>query len=329
MTARDWSRRDWMRGLGVAGLGVAAAWACSWWGDSRKPVFIGRATGYDGDLEGLLSQGLLAVGLRKKDVQGMRVLLKPNLVEPNRDRPEVNTHPAVVAAAVAAFRSWGAHEVRVGEGAGHRRDALYVLEESGLADVIVQEKVPFRDLNTGRWREVPNRWGLSRLPRLAVAEEVLAADLVVSMAKMKTHHWAGVTLSMKNLFGTLPSAVYGYPKNVLHWHGIEACILDACATVRPQIAIVDGIVAMEGDGPIMGDPTKVGALVVGRNLVAVDATCARIMDIDPRRVPYLAAAGPLGPLAERDIAQRGEAITAVRHRFRLIPEIPIHHALRS
>ena len=80
------------------------------------------------------------------------------------------------------------------------------------------------------------------------------ADLVVSLPKMKTHHWAGVTLAMKNLFGVMPGVAYGWPKNVLHHAGIPGSILDINAAVRPALAIVDGIVGMEGDGPIMGTP---------------------------------------------------------------------------
>ena len=80
------------------------------------------------------------------------------------------------------------------------------------------------------------------------------ADLVVSLPKLKTHHWAGVTLAMKNLFGVMPGVAYGWPKNVLHHAGIPGSILDINAAVKPALAIVDGIVGMEGDGPIMGTP---------------------------------------------------------------------------
>ena len=145
------------------------------------------------------------------------------------------------------------------------------------------------------------------------------ADLVVSMPKMKTHHWAGVTLALKNLFGVMPGICYGWPKNVLHHAGIPESILDIAATVRPHLAIVDGIIGMEGDGPIMGTPRASGVLVMGTNLPAVDATCARLMDIDPWRVAYLAgASGRLGPIAEAHITQRGEAIAPLVQRYQLL-----------
>ena len=90
------------------------------------------------------------------------------------------------------------------------------------------------------------------MPKLSLPQSLRRADLIVSLPKMKTHHWAGVTLSMKNLFGVMPGVCYGWPKNVLHHAGIRQSILDINAAVRPHLAIVDGIIGMEGDGPIMG-----------------------------------------------------------------------------
>ena len=87
----------------------------------------------------------------------------------------------------------------------------------------------------------------------------------------------------------MPGSYYGWPKNVLHWAGINETILDINSNFQSSLAIVDGIVGMEGDGPIMGNPIKASTLVVGRNLPAVDATCARIMGLRPEKVPYLAA----------------------------------------
>ena len=84
---------------------------------------------------------------------------------------------------------------------------------------------------------------------LALPAAVLDADLVVSMPKLKTHHWAGMTASMKNLFGLMPGSFYGWPKNLLHWAGINGCIVDITATVRPQFAIVDGILAYQRSLP--------------------------------------------------------------------------------
>ena len=111
------------------------------------------------------------------------------------------------------------------------------------------------------------------------------------MPKLKTHHWVGVTMSLKNCFGCMPGRVYGWPKDVFHVRGIPESILDIVAAVRPSLVIMDGIVGMEGDGPIMGDPVPSGVVVVARDLVAADVTGARLMGMDPEKVPYLMEAG--------------------------------------
>ena len=139
---------------------------------------------------------------------------------------------------------------------------------------------------------------------------------------MKTHHWAGATLSMKNLFGTVPSGIYGWPKNVLHWAGIDESIADLHAHFPRQFAIVDGIVGMEGNGPIQGTPKPVGVLVAGTDPVSVDATCCRIMKIDPFEIQYLrlVAGRPGAHVTERNVLQIGESIESVATSFELIPE---------
>jgi uncharacterized protein (DUF362 family) len=148
------------------------------------------------------------------------------------------------------------------------------------------------------------------------------------MPKLKTHHWAGVTLSLKNMFGCIPGAIYGWPKNVLHWAGIHESIVDINSTLPvPRFAIVDGIVGMEGNGPIQGEARRCGALLFGDDPVAVDATAARLMTIDPSRIRYLAEAGRfLGNLAEARIDQVGEPIDRLRQDFRVLP---MFRALKS
>jgi len=107
------------------------------------------------------------------------------------------------------------------------------------------------------------------------------------MPKVKTHHWTGVTLSMKNMFGIVPGCRYGWPKNVLHWAGIHESVLDICATVRPHFVIADAIVAMEGDGPLNGTARRLNTLVLSNDPVAADATCARALGVIPEQMAYI------------------------------------------
>src|ERR1022692_5154053 len=121
-------------------------------------------------------------------------ILKPNLVEFEPESAS-NTHPMLLHATLEAFRELGA-AVAIAEGPGHRRSTL---------DLAAAGCFP---------------------PALALAAYRARSDLLVSMPKMKTHHWAGATPSMKNLFGIVPGGVYGWPKNVLHWAGIHQSIAD-------------------------------------------------------------------------------------------------------
>lgn len=314
-------RRDFLVAAGaVAGVAAAAGAGKVLRGEQKSAeVFIAKAATYESDLTKIIGEGLMELGLDLSFAKGKSILLKPNLVEPSRKAPHINTHPKFVRAVIEVFRQWDAREVFVAEGQGHCRDTDYVLEQSGLGEILDEAKVDFVDLNHDDVFEKTNALGATRLETLYLPASLKRADVVVSLPKMKTHHWAGVTLSMKNLFGVMPGVCYGWPKNVLHYEGIPRSILDIAAAVKPHLAIVDGIIGMEGDGPIMGQPKPVGVIVMGRDLPAVDATTARLMELDPYRIWYLAQAeNRLGAVNESRIQQRGETIVSMRKRFALL-----------
>lgn len=295
----------------------------------RATTHIASVSNYSADIAGTIRSGFQELGVSAEEIKGKRILLKPNLVEAHMGATHINTHPFVIRGALEAFMAYGAAEVLVAEGAAHCRDSLALLERSGLVEVLKEDRIRFVDLNYDEGYSVANAGGRSRLKALILPETLQKVDWIVSMAKMKTHHWAGVTLSMKNLYGVMPGSFYGWPKNVLHWAGIHETILDIYATLRPHLAIVDGIVGMEGDGPLMGTPRPAGVLVIGQNFPAVDATCARIMRINPYKVGYLAATdGWLGTIYELNIQQRGETIASVRTEFALVDKIPAYKGIR-
>jgi uncharacterized protein (DUF362 family) len=223
-------------------------------------------------------------------------------------------------AAYEAFRSMGAAEVRIAEGPGHRRPTLDLAEAAGYFQAFPDFENLFTDLNVDDVVRVDLIRRVSKLESLYLPRTALRCDLLVSMPKLKTHHWVGATLSMKNFFGLVPGAIYGWPKNILHWAGIHECIVEVHAMLPRVFAIVDGIEGMEGNGPIQGKAKFAGVIVAGRDLAAVDATCCRIMGIDPRKVRYLKLAEDRGQTAEANVRQIGEPIAGVRTRFELIPE---------
>lgn len=274
---------------------------------NMAPTFIARNQSYEpGRLARTISDGLKATDIRPASLKRKRVLLKPNLIEPTRQMPHITTHPNMVGAVTEVLRSWGA-DVVIGEGPGHVRDTELAVHDSGLEDVLDALKVPFVDLNRDAVEWVPNRGNASTLEGFYLPRTVTTAELVISMPKMKTHHWVGVTASMKNMYGVIPGIIYGWPKNVLHHNGIPETVFDINASLPKTIGIVDGIVCMEGDGPIMGRSKKMGLVVIGPNLPALDATICRLMKLNPHQVPYLRlAANRLGPIVDSAIRQRGE-----------------------
>jgi uncharacterized protein (DUF362 family) len=284
-------------------------------------VHIARADGYDASLADLLQQQF-AHFRPHVPIAGKRVVLKPNLVEFHRERV-INTHPKFVGAVIDLFRREGASEVIVAEGPGHWRNAQFLVNESGLGDELRARGVRFVDVNHDEPVKVTNVGRTTGLEFLYLSKTIAEADVFVSLPKLKTHHWAGATLSLKNLFGILPGICYGWPKNELHWRGIPNSIVDIALTHTPHLAIIDGIVGMEGDGPLAGTAKHVGAVVMGVDPLAVDATGCRLMGLPPERLPTLRLAEQkrLGVLKEELIPQLGEPLAAMAQQFELPPEI--------
>ncbi len=277
-------------------------------------VSIARAPGYTIDVYDTVYR---MVAEHKPDVRGKRIVLKPNLVEFD-PATTINTNPVIVHAAYEAFRRLGAAEVKIAEGPGHRRATLDLADAAGYFTTVPHFEDLFTDLNLDSVSKRLIAHPISGLKSLYLPHTALDCDLLVSLPKMKTHHWAGATLAMKNLFGLVPGGVYGWPKNVLHWAGIPQSIVDLHHLFPRQFAIVDGIVGMEGNGPIQGTPKQAGVLVAGSDVVAVDATCCRIMGIDPAKIEYLKLARGVDNLNQSAFRQIGESIASVRNPFALI-----------
>ena len=310
-------------GAGVFGLGLIRN-ALS----VKSPVFLAAGQKYDGRLVGTIREGLIACGLQPELLRGKRVLLKPNMVEPRREIRHMTTHPAVVRAVAEVFQRWEAH-VTVGEAPGHVRDTEMALVESGIGEALDDDRLDFADLNYEEVGWVKNGGRRSKLEGFHFPRSVLEADLIVSLPKLKTHHWVGMTASMKNLYGTLPGIKYGWPKNVLHYAGIPETVADINASLPKTLAVIDGIECMEGDGPIMGTPKQLGLIAISLQPAAVDATCARIMGLDPSRMKYLhLATKTSGEILDRRIEQRGERWQPLATPFQML-DVPHLRELRA
>ena len=317
------SRRDLLIGTGAVAAGASVSVPYYWprYRQDRRPkcsrVAVLRVDDYVQSVEDSLRCGLQ---LFRLDVEGKTVLLKPNLVDyiPGN---AINTHPILVAAAAECFRRLGAKEVIVAEGPGHQRDTELVLCESGYESLLRENRIRFIDLNRDELMSVNLLAEYSGLKRLWLPRAIVGTDFLVSMPKVKTHHWSGVTLSMKNIFGVVPGNKYGWPKNILHWHGIHESILDLCATIPIHFVIADAVKCMEGNGPLNGSARQLGWVVLADDPVAADATCARLMGLEADRVPHIhEAARFIGNSSPNLIDQRGEALRPAHVPFTVVPE---------
>ncbi len=281
----------------------------------RARVALGACAAYEADIAACLRR--VWQNTPMPELRGARVVLKPNLVDFVGELPAY-THPRVTQAVIQLAREWGAHEIVVADGVTFRRDPQAILDATGYTEMLARAQVVFVDLNYDDLVEIPLRGGYTRLQRLFIAKTIRDADLVISIPKLKTHHWTTVSASIKNLFGIVPGIKYGWPKNTLHIQGIPAFLAELADSVPTRAcAVVDGIVGMEDDGPLFGRAVPSGVIIAGNDLVAVDATCARVMGFDPTRIDYLSFCGwaGIGAIDEGRIEIVGEPLARFARKF--------------
>lgn len=217
---------------------------------------------------------------------GTHVVLKPNLLAGEPPERAVTTHPEIVRA-IGQRAIHGGARVSIGDSPGFGTLAS-VAERAGIAAVCRELDVPL-----GRFNEVtPVEVRDAKLiNRFELAREVVEADCLVNIAKMKTHGLTVLTGAVKNLFG----CVVGLRKPEFHFRlqkveHFADMLLDLTLALPPTLHVVDAVQAMEGWGPRGGTPRKIGLLVAGKNPVSVDIVLALLMNVKPDRIPYLASA---------------------------------------
>jgi uncharacterized protein (DUF362 family) len=338
MTRFNISRRAFLRLALLSGIGAGAVyiqhqtagvglinilrWSIRGQIQRFKPpaiVGLGKCSSYDDDLVSQL-RSLWKIS-EMPELQGKSILLKPNLLD-EIDNNLATTNPFIVSAVIALLDELGARKVTVGDGSAFRRDTYSVVKSCGLAKQLESQGIPFVDLNYDELVPVEVHDGWIRnadtlwLPRLACE-----SDYIISIPKLKAHHWAGVTLSLKNLLGIIPGSRYGWPKNIIHINGINATILGLYQSLPPVISIVDGIIGMEGNGPLCGKPVQHGLLAMGNDPVAVDITCAQLMGFSIDTIPHLIGAAMAGIGQARKIETRGISPDQLQQHYQAPPTI--------
>ncbi len=264
-------------------------------GEAKAIVAIVRAE--RGNVYEALSNAFRLLNLDTYIKPGYKIMVKPNIV--GAHAPPATTHPETLGALIDLLKSMGSSEIVVAEGSGEG-STLENFRILGLLDVALNRGVEVVDLNVGELINVNVSDGRA-LQNVTLNKQLFEVDFFISLACLKTHSDAVVTLGLKNLIGIPPSSVYGSPKWRLHEADnrlggtyMAAPITDL-ATIRPiNLTIIDGIVAMEGLGPTQGTPVNMGLIIVGKDPVATDSIAALIMGFDPRLIPTLKMATDRG-----------------------------------
>ena len=275
---------------------------------SRSTVALVRCPTYDPqNVYEALSRGVeLLGGLDRFVTPGECLLLKPNLLAGDDPDRVVTTHPSVLAASARLFQEGGA-AVSFGDSPGLDRPAR-AAERAGLIEAGSRSGAEFVDFSSGSRVDNPEGELVSGFP---IAQPVQECDAIVNLPKMKTHQLTRVTGAVKNLFGCIP----GQRKALYHVQfqdvvAFSTLLVELNLILHPRLHVMDGVIAMEGNGPRGGDPRPMRALILSQDPVALDAAFCRIIDLDPKFVPtnVIGHRRGLGYFRERDIEFVGDPL---------------------
>jgi len=216
----------------------------------------------------------------------------------------------VVEAIIKKLKPLGM-EVYVVESDATMTNADKAFEATGMKEMCKQNDVECLNLRHVKDKvkiKIPNceTLGSITVPR------IVTESAIISAAKMKTHMATKVTLGMKNMFGLLPDKF----KAKYHAKGISSVVVDINSVIKPALTVIDGFVAMEGRGPTDGTPLKMDLIIAGKDVVATDATTARVMGFDPKEISHIRRAGEKGLGNIDNIEIVGSKLEDVKHEFK-------------
>ena len=231
-----------------------------------------------------------AFELFPQPIKGKTVLIKPNVLRGSEAGEGIVTNPAVLGAVVDYVESQGPKSLVVGDnpGVASYGENQASFERAGLVEAA---KGYYKNIGLDSVTvDFPSKW----VPNLNVSRAVMESDIFISLPKFKTHGLTVITGAIKNSYGILPGA----QKAMLHKRAgsparFHEMIVDVFQIRTPDFFIMDGIVGMEGNGPASPDLRDVGQILASDNGVAMDAVMARMMGLDPEKIPFLRIANEL------------------------------------
>jgi uncharacterized protein (DUF362 family) len=235
------------------------------------------------------------------------ILIKPNYINSKHPSTGITTDSRVLEGIVKFLKEHKIEEIIIGEGSGFA-DTFQAFKVAGVDAVAERWGVKLVDLNKDEFVEVSPPDPLS-LKKVRVAKTALEST-IISVPKLKPHRIATVTLSLKNMMGTLAS------KGSMHKGKLSQNIADLASILTPSISVVDGIIASEGH-ETSGNPVEMNLVIAGTDPVAVDAVGAAVMGIPPTNVTHLLLAEKkgLGTCNLEEITVLGEPIEKVKRKF--------------
>jgi len=245
-----------------------------------------------------------------------KVLLNPSLVNTRTRREQATiTLPEVTRAVADEVKIAGARPI-IAESSAIGIDTEKVISASGYQKLrkMAYEVIDLKKTQTAMF-PVRNGAVFSEIQSYGLVNE---ADVIIPVAKLKTHDQAELTLSIKKLKGLLTDKY----KREFHQQGVfEGCV-DWFSALRPKLAVVDAIYCQEGLGPVFGKPVEMDLIIAGNDLVALDAVCGYITGFEPEEVPITAEAARrrLGVSDRKDIEILGEPLEAIFRRFMRVLE---------
>lgn len=210
------------------------------------------------------------------------VLLKPNLLKRAETEKAVITHPVVVGAFARILQEEGYHHIKMGDSCGVGQ-AAKVIAGTGMDTFMEKYGIPVVDFSSGV--KVPYPQG-HQAKEFILAKEAYEADVIINICKMKTHALERITGAVKNMYG----CVQGLHKAKGHTQYPSAdsfarMLVDLNQLLGPRLYLMDGIVAMEGNGPGSGDPVPMEILLLGTDPVALDSVFCHLIHLKPNLVP--------------------------------------------
>lgn len=268
-----------------------------------EKVWLSRCGGYSPEeLLRQVEELFTALGVWDEIQPGMTVVIKPNLVMSSKPEAAIATHPALVAAVGKCVQKAGGQVLIVESPGGPYTPAAMKAVFRGCGYTDMAKECGFTLYTECKSREV-SLPGAKRCRQLSVVEPFLTRDYLIDLCKLKTHSMVGFSGAVKNLFGTVP----GLQKPELHCRFPEKqpfseMLVDLCDFLKPDLCIVDGILAMEGNGPTGGRPRQLGVLGASKSPYALDVCAATMVGIQPESVLMLQDAHQrgLGPIAPEE-----------------------------